>query len=74
LIRRKIVELTDQDSKKRLIWDINDLNEIREARDIFFKYVKQGWIAAVSEDEFKRVLKFSSSYGEIWFIPLAEGG
>ena len=68
------MELTDQGSKKILKWDINDLKEIKEARDIFFKYVKQGWIAAVHEDELKRVLKFSSSYGEIWFIPLAEGG
>jgi hypothetical protein len=68
------VELTDQGSKKRLIWDINNPNETRDAQDIFFKYVKQGWIAAVREDELKRVLKFNSSYGEIWFIPLAEGG
>jgi hypothetical protein len=68
------VELTDQGSKKRMIWDINDPNEIWEARNTFFEYVKQGWIAAVREGELKRVLKFSSSYGEIWFIPLAEGG
>jgi hypothetical protein len=57
-----------------MIWDINDPNEIWEARNTFFEYVKQGWIAAVREGELKRVLKFSSSYGEIWFIPLAEGG
>ena len=68
------MELTNQGSKKRMIWDINDPNEIREARNTFFKYVKQGWLAVVHEEELKRVLKFSSSYGEIWFIPLVEGG
>ena len=68
------MEITGQGSKKRMIWDINNPTEVREARETFFKFVKQGWIAAVRGEELKRVLKFSSSYGEIWFIPLVEGG
>lgn len=68
------MEITDQGSKKRMIWDINDPSEIREAHSIFSRYVRQGWIAAVRDEELKRVLVFKSDYGEIWFIPLVEGG
>ena len=36
--------------------------------------VERARLAAVHHAEYQRILEFDSEYGELWFIPLIEGG
>ena len=58
----------------RLIWERGDGEDVEKARAFFVKLTRQGWLAARRDGEYKRVLEFKSDYGELWFIPLSEGG
>jgi hypothetical protein len=69
-----MMQIVDHGEKKHMIWDIEDPEDVKKAYDTFLQYVKQGWIAAIRDKDLKRVLEFQAEYGELWFIPLAEGG
>ena len=69
-----MMQIVDHGEKKQIIWDIEDPEDAKKAYDAFLQYIKQGWIAAIRDEELKRVLEFQAKYGELWFIPLAEGG
>jgi hypothetical protein len=61
-------------SKIKIVWNPGDSEDIKKAKEFFLKQTRQGWLAAVHHTEYKRILKFDSEYGELWFIPLIEGG
>ncbi len=56
------------------MWDPRDSEDIETAMEFFLNQTRQGWLAAVYHAEYQRILEFDSEYGELWFIPLIEGG
>jgi len=68
------MKVSEEGIRRRLTWQANDEKDVEEARDYFMKLTRQGWLAARHNGEYKRILTFVPEYGEIWFIPLAEGG
>lgn len=68
------MEITEEGARVRLTWQIKDRDDVERARKHFTKLTNQGWIAATRNDEYKRILAFEPERGELWFIPMAEGG
>jgi hypothetical protein len=58
----------------KITWEKEDKAETEKAKKFFEKMTRQGWIAAVHDGELRRILEFTPKYGEMWFIPLVEGG
>jgi len=61
-------------SRIRITWKTTSPRDVDEAREFFSRQTKQGWLAARRNSEYRRVLGFSPEHGELWFIPLSEGG
>jgi hypothetical protein len=61
-------------SRIRLTWESSNGRDVNEAREFFSRQTRQGWLAARRNSEYKRVLEFNPEHGELWFIPLSEGG
>jgi len=57
-----------------LAWDRGDPEDVEKAESFFAELTRQGWLAARRENKLQRVLTFKPEYGELWFIPLSEGG
>ncbi len=68
------MKISKQGSKIKIVWDPNDSEDIEIAREFFSNQTRQGWLAAVRHAEYHRILEFNSEIGELWFIPLSEGG
>ncbi len=68
------VNISKEGTKIILTWRIEDAKDFEEARGFFIKLTKQGWLAARRNGELRRILEFKPEYGELWFIPLSEGG
>jgi hypothetical protein len=58
----------------RIIWESSDEEDVEKARDFFTKLTRQGWLTATYDGEYRRILDFKTDYGELWFIPISEGG
>jgi hypothetical protein len=68
------MKIVEEGSQVRVTWEIKDEDDVDRARRYFTKLTNQGWIAATRNDEYKRILVFQPQLGELWFIPMAEGG
>ena len=68
------MKISKQGSKIKIVWDPRDSEDIETAMEFFLNQTRQGWLAAVYHAEYQRILEFDSEYGELWFIPLIEGG
>jgi len=58
----------------RVTWESQNEEDVRKAGEFFANLTKQGWLAARKNGEYRRVLEFTPKYGELWYIPIAEGG
>lgn len=58
----------------QITWKVNDADDVEKARRYYMRLTRQGWLAAVREAEMRRIIEFKPEYGELFFIPLAEGG
>jgi hypothetical protein len=58
----------------KLTWNSDNEEDTEKAGTFFLKLTKQGWLAAKFDGKYRRVLEFIPDYGELWFIPLSEGG
>jgi hypothetical protein len=68
------LRISKQGSKIRIFWDPGDSEDVELAMDFFSNQTRKGWLAAVRRAEYHRILEFDSEIGELWFIPLSEGG
>jgi len=68
------MKVSKEGSRIRLTWVCEDGEDVERARELFMKFTRQGWLAARRDGEYKRVLEFRPDYGELWFIPISEGG
>jgi len=71
------VDIEKNRAKIRIRWDVKSKKDIEEARRLFLNLTRQGWLATyISKEDGKRrrALKFISTQGELYFIPLSEGG
>jgi len=68
------VNVSKVGSEILLTWENEDAEDVEKAREFFIKLAKQGWLAARRNSGFQRILEFEPEYGELWFIPLSEGG
>ena len=68
------MKVSEENTRIRLTWETDNVEDIEKARDFFSGLTRQGWLAVRSDGESKRVLDFRPEYGELWFIPIAEGG
>ena len=68
------MKTSEEGARIRLTWDSRDEEDVERARGFFAKLTGQGWLAARRNGEYRRVLEFDPEYGELWFIPLSEGG
>ena len=68
------MEITKDGMLIKLSWDSGDKGDVEKAMNFFLKLTRQGWLAARRDDDFRRVLDFDPNYGELWFIPISEGG
>ena len=57
-----------------LRWRKDDVEDSAKARAFFTNLVRQGWLATKRNGGRQRVLDFKAEYGELVFIPFAEGG
>lgn len=60
----------DETGDRRIFWDINSPNQIKEAHDLFQQYMDRGWKAyamARDGDKGRRIFQFDGIQGEIWF-------
>ena len=67
------MKFTKDDRKIILVWEKENDEDVEKAKMYFNKLTKQGWLATKSERKL-RILEFKPEYGELWFIPLSEGG
>jgi len=68
------LNVSEEGAKIVLSWETEDLRDVQKAKDIFMKLTRQGWLAARRNDGLRRTLEFNPEDGELYFIPLAEGG
>jgi len=71
------VNIEKNQAKIRIKWDVKSKKDIEEARRFFMNLTRQGWLATyISKEDGKkhRALKFIPTQGELYFIPLSEGG
>ena len=68
------MKVSKHGAKIKIIWNRRDSEDVERARSFYLKQTRQGWLAAVHRHEFRRILEFDPEYGELWFIPLSEGG
>lgn len=68
------MQVYEEGARARLAWESENEADVEKARDYFMKLTKQCWIAARKDGELKRVLEFKPEYGELWFMPITEGG
>ena len=68
------MKTSKEGARIRLTWENGDEEDVQRAREFFMKLTGQGWLAARRDGEYKRVLEFKAEYGELWFIPISEGG
>jgi len=68
------MDILKEGTKIVLTWRIKDAEDVEAAKGFFTKLTKQGWLAARRDGELRRILEFKPEYGELWFIPLSEGG
>jgi len=71
------VEIKKDQAKIMIRWDIKNKRDIEEARRFFKDLTSQGWLATyISKENGKRrrALEFTPTQGELYFIPLSEGG
>ena len=68
------MKVSEENTRIRLTWEADSVEDIEKARDFFSGLTRQGWLAVRSDGESKRVLDFRPEYGELSFIPIAEGG
>ena len=68
------MEITKDGIRIKLSWDSGNKSDVEKAMNFFMKLTRQGWLAARRDDDFRRVLDFDPNYGELWFIPISEGG
>ena len=68
------MEVYEEGITKKLTWQSEDEEDVNRALEFFRKLTRQGWLAVKKNDEYKRVLEFRPEYGELWFMPIVEGG
>jgi hypothetical protein len=68
------MKTSKEGARIRLTWQRDEEGDVEEAREFFTKLTRQGWLAARRDGEYRRVLEFRPEYGELWFIPISEGG
>jgi hypothetical protein len=68
------MKASKEGARVKLIWNTIDAEDIEEAEAFFVKLTKQGWLALKFEGKYSRVVEFIPDLGELWFIPLSEGG
>lgn len=70
------MEVSEEGTRIKVTWKIGDPTDIESARDFFMKLTRQGWLAATREEQarYRRVLDFNPECGELWFVPISEGG
>ncbi len=68
------MKASKEGARIRLVWESGDKEDVERARKFFVELTRQGWLAARRDGEYKRVLEFKADYGELWFIPISEGG
>ncbi len=55
-------------------WNVNDPNDVKEAKEYYDNLTRQGWIAIVQKETLHRILEFKKDEGRILFLPMLEGG
>jgi len=68
------MKTSKEGARIKVTWEKEDEKDVEEARGFFLKLTRQGWLAATRDGEYRRVLDFRPEDGELWFIPLSEGG
>jgi hypothetical protein len=68
------MDVFEEGNRIRISWERTDEEDVNKAREFFEKLTRQSWIAASKQQEYRRILEFKSEYGELWFIPISEGG
>jgi len=68
------LNVSKKGSKIIITWRKEDPEDVAEARKFFTKLTMQGWLAARHDGRTQRILDFVPEHGELWFIPLSEGG
>jgi len=68
------LDVSREGSRIVIRWVPEDPIEVEEARRFFVRLTREGWLAAKHNGELRRILEFKPEYGELWFIPLSEGG
>jgi hypothetical protein len=68
------MKVSKEGTRIKITWRSEDSKDVERARDFFMKLTRQNWLAAKRNSELQRILEFKSEYGELWFIPLVEGG
>ncbi|MCW3991974.1 MAG: hypothetical protein NWE79_04650 [Candidatus Bathyarchaeota archaeon] len=68
------MNVSKKGSKIIITWRKEDPEDVDEARKFFTKLTMQGWLAARQDGRTRRTLDFDPEHGELWFIPLSEGG
>jgi len=68
------MKASKEGARIRLTWESGDEEDVERAKELFMKLTRQGWLAARRDGEYRRVLEFRPEYGELWFIPISEGG
>jgi hypothetical protein len=69
--------MTDHDLKegKKLIWKENNDDEISDAKEMFQKYLQDGWLAfSESKKGREQIFDFDSKLARITLIPPLGGG
>jgi hypothetical protein len=68
------MEIYEEGITKKLTWQSGDEEDVNRALEFFTKLTRQGWLAVKKNGGYKRVLEFRPEYGELWFMPIVEGG
>ena len=68
------MKVSKEGTRIKIAWRKENSKDVERARDFFMELTRQNWLAAKRNSELQRILEFKSEYGELWFIPLVEGG
>jgi hypothetical protein len=68
------MEVYQEGITKRLTWKSEDKGDVNRALEFFMTLTRQGWLAVKKNGEYKRVLEFKPEYGELYFMPIVQGG
>ena len=68
------MEVHEEGIARKMTWKSEDEDDVTKALQFYMKLTRQGWLAARKNREYHRVLEFKPEFGELWFIPITEGG